>query len=853
MTTQYVRHTVNLTKDVTTSSHTTTDFTRVLVCDVETTLDFSQQLRLSGYTLYDRETGDILERGLTTGVLSHGEHVTLQDYARARNLVVLTHDDFIVTRLYPWLAAGTALVNHNIVFDIGAMAHSWVGAGDTFYMKLCPCTPTGDNLFICEDHAPIAVRSLNFPKALIYVASADTPYAPILDTMTIGRALLGPGDMSLKGMGTRFKCKTLKETSDDHGDTLTVEYLDYTMRDVQATLELFIAEVREYTRHGLSAPIASIMSEASIGKAYLQQLRIPAFYQKHQELPAWLNSTAISAYYGARSEVKIRLGVAEIRYCDFKSQYPTVNALLNLQELLLSEYITVKHNTATVQRFLDAVQLDDLQRPEVWRKLRVLVKFAPTRDIVPNKFSTVDTDGSKASGYAVCYTTGPENWYALCDAVASKLLTGVAPKLVDAICMYPTGRVPTQKLALFGDATYSIDLTKQDFFTEVINLRTSVKRDMKVADTTNDVDQVHYLNSLQLALKLLANSTSYGVLVETRYEKGVETAGRYYASPVAVHITAAARLLLAIAERLGRDRGLEYAMCDTDSMAYARPEAMTRETFTSLVDECVHWFNPLSPYALDDKGNVPALFELEDVNTYDGHDTPLYFIGVSCKRYALYNRLENGSYRIRKISAHATGRYSFDRDLPIPDGVPEVPFSLQDGKKVKQFKDWHYMLWYRAIEDAEAGREITIPDEAWSRNIARYQESISTPGKAKMYSYIPGIRPYSFFTAFPVAIGSKHRYIMPYSATDAAIRDGTVYCTGTMQIEASPVFDSLAVRFSSFFTHAEGKAANGHDKGVLQRRELVVQEINQRTRTGKIIKPTVAADYAAGTLWDMVQ
>jgi len=795
------------------------------------------------------ETKTVKERGLTTGLLDESEQQTLQQYAAANNLVTMSHADFIVKRLYPLLEIGTALVNHNIVFDLGGMATSWVSEEDTFYLKLCSCIPTGDNIFRCKTHPSIAVRSLNFPKALIYVDSPDTPYGPILDTMTIGRALLGPGDLSLLGMGSRFKCETVKHIADEHGGPLDTAYLDYTCNDVQATLELFLAEVREYDRHGLSSPIASIMSEASIGKAYLRQLQVPPFYHKHQELPAWLNPTAISAYYGARSEVKIRLQPTEIAYCDFKSQYPTVNALLNLQELLLAEYITVKHNTAAVQRFLDQVQLQDLQRPEVWKKLRVLVKFAPNGDVVPNKFKTVDDEtGDKVNGYAVCYTNGPASWYAVSDAIASKLLTGKAPTLIDAVCMYPSGQVDTQRLNLFGDEKYSIDLSQQDFFTEVINLRTSVKADLDVAKAAGDVDQATYLDSLQLALKLLANSTSYGVLVETRYEKGVETAGKYYASPVAVHITAAARLLLAIAERLGHDRGLIYAACDTDSMMYACPEEMERETFYSLVDECVNWFTPLSPYATDKDGNVPALFELEEVNYAGKVRTPLYFLGVSCKRYALYNRLPDETYAIRKVSAHATGRYSFDRDLTIPADVPIPPFYIKDNKKIKKFKDWHYLLWYRAIQSAEAGNDISIPVEEWSQNIARYQESISTPGKANMYRYIPGIRPYSFFTAFPVAIGSRHRYIMSFSPTHADILQATTYCTGTMCVEPSPVYDTLADRFSDFFTHAEAKAANGRAKGVLDRRTLNVDDIAARTRTGKTVKP----DTNQATLWSLL-
>jgi hypothetical protein len=47
-----------------------------------------------------------------------------------------------------------------------------------------------------------------------------------------------------------------------------------------------------------------------------------------------------------------------------------------------------------------------------------------------------------------------------------------------------------------GDARYQIDLDRQDFFTEVINLRTEVKADMTRAASDDERDN---LDGLQLA------------------------------------------------------------------------------------------------------------------------------------------------------------------------------------------------------------------------------------------------------------------------------------------------------------------------------------------------------------------
>jgi hypothetical protein len=97
------------------------------------------------------------------------------------------------------------------------------------------------------------------------------------------------------------------------------------------------------------------------------------------------------------------------------------------------------------------------------------------------------------------------------------------------------------------------------------------------------------LNSDQLALKILANSTSYGIFVEIIVRdldvpetlichgpsegefpvesKKIEEPGRYFHPLLSTLITGAARLMLAVAERLCSEKGLDWAFCDTDSLA----------------------------------------------------------------------------------------------------------------------------------------------------------------------------------------------------------------------------------------------------------------------------------------------
>jgi hypothetical protein len=135
----------------------------------------------------------------------------------------------------------------------------------------------------------------------------------------------------------------------------------------------------------------------------------------------------------------------------------------------------------------------------------------------------------------------------------------------------------------------------------------------------------------------------------------VEKPGKWFA-PWGPLIPAGGRLLLAIAEKLALDRGICHAFADTDSMFFVRPDDMERNEFQRRVSEIAGptgWFQALNPYT----GNDPV-FNIDDVNFKiecnkennvvrdekgngkldKGSIEPLYFFGVSAKRYALANR-----------------------------------------------------------------------------------------------------------------------------------------------------------------------------------------------------------------------
>src|SRR5690606_15307648 len=114
----------------------------------------------------------------------------------------------------------------------------------------------------------------------------------------------------------------------------------------------------------------------------------------------------------------------------------------------------------------------------------------------------------------------------------------------------------------------------------------------------------------------------------TRLEKKkFEATGSFFHPLLAALITGAARLMLAITERQAFDAGLDWAFCDTDSMALAKPENMNVEEFYKRARQVQEWFTPLNLYA-----EKSPLLKIEDYN-YGLPDKsalqPLYCYAVS--------------------------------------------------------------------------------------------------------------------------------------------------------------------------------------------------------------------------------
>jgi len=154
--------------------------------------------------------------------------------------------------------------------------------------------------------------------------------------------------------------------------------------------------------------------------------------------------------------------------------------------------------------------------------------------------------------------------------------------------------------------------------------------------------------------------------------------------------------MLAITEKLTQDASLEWAFCDTDSMAIAKPLDLSISDFYTRVQATVDWFAQLNPHG---EGSI---LRIEDVNYAigGGEMVPLNVWAVSAKRYALFNIDDDGRPVVRKASAHGLGHWRPPYGSEDPaSGVPPPRDSLGN----IGVEHWQHDLWWRIVSSALDG------------------------------------------------------------------------------------------------------------------------------------------------------
>jgi hypothetical protein len=381
---------------------------------------------------------------------------------------------------------------------------------------------------------------------------------------------------------------------------------------------------------------------------------------------------AVSTFYGARSECNIRRVPVPVAYTDFTSMYPTVDANMQLWDFLTHERVDFRMETREVRALLDGVTLDTLFDRDRWPEFRGIAFIEPDDDILPVRAKLGNADSTIAIAHVTCTKS---LWYTIPDLIAAKLLhpEHKTPRIKLAYRFYPAGDLlPDLKpVRLRGETR--IDPSKDDFFKRAMEQRQNIKIRIKtsghardcVCDPDTDAGRNHEGCVCDLcrqsdALKVIANSGAYGMFSEFNREphdgdvriygidgepKTVETdrfdkPGEYCYPPVAVLITGAARLMLAMLERSVTDLGGTWAFADTDSMAIvASPTGEPVVTDAGVIPTLTYGqvnaiqtrFDTLNPY---DPNVAPGIHILK--REHDEDTRELWAYAIAAKRYALF-------------------------------------------------------------------------------------------------------------------------------------------------------------------------------------------------------------------------
>ena len=546
---------------------------------------------------------------------------------------------------------------------------------------------------------------------------------------------------------------------------------------------------------------------------------------------------------------------------------------MKLWSFVIANGLKWRESKDEITKFLRTVTLKDLQDPIIWPQLTTLVQVRSEGDIFSVR-ANYGGEEQNTIGLNYLHSDTPL-WFTLADCIAAKLLTAKSPKIIRAITFQPDGVQDTLKpVIIAGNPDYRIDPYKDDFYRRVIDQRSEVKSRLKTANPTERAT----LESTQLTLKILANATSYGNFVELNVEDlsrpqrrscygyssepfqitadKSEEPGRFFHPLIATLITGAARLMLVITERLIAQSAVDWAFCDTDSMAIAKPDSIEEGAFRGKVEGIRSWFDALNPYS--DKS---PLLKIEDANFQIESGKPnqqtelLYCLAVSAKRYALFNLNARGEITIRKASAHGLGHL-----LP-PYPAAEAPASIPApiiGLEQIGVERWQYDVWHQIIQATLNGHpdQVNLDHHPNLDLPAASRYAATTPsllGWFKKHNegrdYSAQVRPSNFLLAYQIAPTAIHecpellasmastksplpksiklpKPVAPYD-TDPASAAEKCFDRDTGIAIPARVLKTYIDSLAQYHLRPEHKFLNGDytDRGITQRRHVTPMAI----------------------------
>jgi hypothetical protein len=744
-----------------------------MVLDCETTVDIRQDLNflwwrfceLKEHTYVCQQEGVVYADELDKASIE-----LIRAYARSvradvedgcpEDIEVESRTEFVDGKFWEALRAGASIVCFNAPFDLSRLALGYPKAqkkNTGWSMVLWKYKGNPDKL-----KPKLRIKSKDSRSAFISLAGGDPKNRAIyrgrfLDLSVLCWALRNK-HLTLEGALHSFGLKGKME----HEPTgrITKTELAYGRRDVERTLALLNAMMREYNGFPLDLPPEQAYSAASITKAFLDKMRILQPSQKFA-LSDEILGKCMQAYYGGRSEIRIRHQEVPITVCDTTSEYPSVAGLLGLWPLLTAANIEVENCTKGARNILDGVNIKTALKPAKWLELGFFASIQPSADILPIRALYSDTGDTNIGLNPL--TTNVPIWYSGPDLAASKLLTGRTPEIIEAFRFVPHGVQDGMKDAPIG--TRQIHPATDDFFRAVIEERKKLSK-----------SHPHHL-----LLKIIANAL-YGIFAElNKYEYGknrakqlevfsgehkhqettviVERPGRFHFAPAAALITAGGRLMLAVLQRLIEDQHGTYLLTDTDSMLFVASKKggltpcaggqhkmsdgtpAVKAITWKQVDEICAKLNRLNPY---DPTVVADILKIEECNLdRRGNEHQLYGLAVSAKRYLVYTR-KNDNTEIIKPSEHGLGI------VFVPD--PRARYKPMDCKDQEtDYPRWIVEAWERILlghlRNIKDPENALVLHELWFDNLpAIMRVRVTTPNVLRaLRKRDPGAaKPYNF-------------------------------------------------------------------------------------------------------------
>lgn len=797
----------------------------MLVFDTETRTDATQRLLFGSYRFF--VNGRCLEEGLfCADDLSESERRIFEKYVKthrpevvdegSQQLHLLPRHEFVEKLFRAAYKGRCLLVGFNLPFDLSRIARDFTKArgrfAGGFSLGLWSYIDKAGREHANPHRPRIGIKQIDSKRALKGFTARKSPDSTdlipagsetgkpeqgykfrghFLDLRTLAFALTDRG-YSLESACEAFGVEHGKQRVAEHG-RITEEYIDYNRRDVLATSELARKLLEEYARHPISLQPTKAYSGASIGKAYLGEMGITPILERQPDFPEAFLGFAQSAFFGGRTSAHIRKVAVPVVYTDFLSMYPTVNSLMGLWRLVTAEEIKVEKDCKKeIEQFLKRLKASDLFKPETWKRLPAFVKIIPDGDILPCRSKYSVGANNWQIGVNHLYTESNDGngavWYSLPDIVASVLLTGKVPKIVDAFRLVAHGKA-SELVPVKLRGTIEVDPESEDFF------KTAIEERKRLSSRTDP--STTEKKRLDKALKLLANAASYGIYAEMIRQESEEklnvtcygidaqpftcrvthpeVPGKYCFPPLASLITGAARLMLALLEHSVTQLGGTYAMEDTDSMAIVATRRgglipcsggpyRTKQGRSAV--KALSWkqvrgiskrFASLNPY---DRNAIPgSVLKIEDdnFNPETKKQQQIYCLAISAKRYALFT-LQNGVPVIIKNSEHGLGHLLNPSDPESTD------------------RDWIAQAWLNIVrkslgmparhlgfEDSLAVGRVTVSSPAVMRALNAFNDGKPYPNQIKPFNFLLACQVSPF--GHPVGVDPAHFHLIaPYES-----------------------------------------------------------------------------------------